>query len=213
MFSHIENCGYKIYGNKHIKEVFLSEDSYNYDWKKDTLAIQNETDVFNILIYLYGLINSQFSIYPEYKMWLGMEDGPSLEPYAIVYDKKREICVSENFIFSSIDGLVSNQIKEIRKAHNDLLTIINDYGLSDILSTKLMIDYSDRSDRKPEINKEYDEIELPYKYFSKKWVCLRLTLDINKLNEVYSGLFRLYGNNELIRDHELNSICPLYVYE
>lgn len=212
MFSNMENCGYKIYNNPCITPVFLSKDSYNYQYG-DRLVTSAENIIFTNLIYLYGLLNNNFPIYHEYKMWIGMEKGPNIEPYAIIYDKKKNICVSDNFIFSSIDGLVSDQIKEVKKAYNDLLTTINNHNLSDILKTKLIIDYEDRYNKKPKVNEEYDKVTLPYKYFSEKWICLRLILDTNKLNEVYSGFFRLCGNNELVRDNELNSICPLYVYE
>ena len=84
MFNKTENCGYKIHNNKHIREVFLSEDSYDYAFEENSLVSKNENIIFNILIYLYGLLNVNFPFHKEYNTWSGMEKGPSLEPYCVI---------------------------------------------------------------------------------------------------------------------------------
>lgn len=165
----------------------------------------NQKIYLNVLIRLCNWLTTNARYEESYAEWVITTEGINVRPHAIVFDDKNDKITMDAELFSGIimEGIISKQIKEIKKGMINLKQLIKDNNLNNIIDIKPAIVYWDDDDCKPRKN---NNATVKTKYFSKKIPIIRFTLTKSKIKDEMIGFLMLMGSENHIFDNVNKSI-------
>jgi hypothetical protein len=194
---------YAGYDYQRLIELKEDKDIDYYTNTKDVKIMgDKDKEYVKFLIYLCGWLTKNAKKEASYKEWLITKDGVNIIPQAIVFDDKYNKIVMDVELFKGIllEGIVSNQVKEIKKAIINIKQFLKNNKLNDIITIKPAINYWDDSDTIPIKRGEFSDCDVPGDYFSKKVPAMRITIDKSKLTDEIIGLLLLIGDSNIMFD-------------
>lgn len=146
----------------------------------------------NILHELEAHLNPKLE---EYEKWRIMSDPKNHRLYALdtYYSKDGDklLITSEPFCWLCIDGMVSHQMRAVKMRIAEIKLALAITGLDK--AVKVVPEITRHSSAGIQKNKYYDEVELPYKYFSNKSIELGFTVNLELLDPLRYGYFKTLG--------------------
>jgi hypothetical protein len=144
----------------------------------------------------------------EYANWRITSDPKNHRLYALstyyLKNKDKLLIISEPFCWLSLEGMVSHQMKAVKMRIAEIKLALAITGLDK--AVKFVPDVVQHPNAKIQKNKYYDEVSLPYKYFSNKSIELRFTVDLELLDPLRYGYFKTLGfpltRSELLQDND-----------
>lgn len=144
----------------------------------------------------------------EYANWIITSDPKNHRLYALdTYYLKAEdklLITSEPFCWLGLEGMVSHQMKAVKMRIAEIKLALAITGLDK--AVKFVPEVAHRFSTKIQKNKYYDEDESPYKYFSNKSIELKFTVNLELLDSLRYGYFKILGfpltRLELLQDND-----------
>lgn len=128
----------------------------------------------------------------EYEKWRITADLKNHRLYALdtYYSKDEDklLITSEPFCWLCIDGMVSHQMKAVKMRIAEIKLALAITGLDK--AVKVVPEIAHCSHTGIQKNKHYDEVELPYKYFSNKSIELGFIVNLELLDSLRYGYFK-----------------------
>ena len=191
-------CGYSSDDLYEIDE----EDKFEYFELKEGYAkiiTKKEKEYLQLIINIFNYITEVAEYDSSYKEWLITQRGIYLDPNGIVFDHKNNKIVTDVCLFRGLllEGMVSEQVKEMKKGILEIKRILKNTGLDKVIVVKPIVIYEDSDETKPCINNQNN-----YKsnYFSKKIVACRITIDLKSINNAVKGFLALLGTKAYLFD-------------
>jgi hypothetical protein len=191
-------CGYSSDDLYEIGE----EDKFEYFELKEgytKIITEEEKEYLQLVINIFNYITEVAKYDLSYKEWLITQGGIYLDPDSIVFDHKNNKIVTDACLFRGLllEGMVSEQVKEMKKGIIEVKRILKDTGLDTVIAVKPTVIYEDSDKTKPCINNQNN---YGSNYFSKKIVACRITIDSKSINNAVKGFLTLLGTKAYLFD-------------
>lgn len=188
------NKAYCGYSSNDLYEIGEEDNFEDFELKEGYAKIitKKEKEYLKLVINIFNYITEVAEYDLSYKEWLITQRGIYLDPDSIVFDHKNNKIVIDACLFRGLllEGMVSEQVKEMKKGILEVKRILKDTGLDTVITVKPTIIYKDSDKTKPCINNQ-DDYES--NYFSKKIVACRITVDLKSINNAVKGFLTLLG--------------------
>lgn len=216
MLTDKEYAGYKTNKLIELKEKD-SIDAYESTCKNIKELKGKYKEYVDILLCLCNWLTDNSKYEKSYADWVTTDAGVNLIPRSIVFDNKNDKIVMDVELFQGIvmEGIISEQAKEIKKAMINIKQILKNNLLDKIVNIKPAVNYWDDHDTVPGKRGAKDIASNSYfksEYYSKKVIVGRITINKYKLTNAIAGFFKLLGTNNHIFDNVNNNLDQSLIY-
>lgn len=193
------NKAYCGYSSDDLYEIGEEDKFEDFELKEGYAKVitKKEKECLKLVINIFNYITEMAEYESSYKDWLITQRGIYLDPDSIVFDHKNNKIVIDACLFRGLllEGMVSEQVKEMKKGIIEVKRILKDTGLNTVIAVKPTVIYENSDKTKPYINKQ-DDYES--NYFSQKIVACRITIDLKSINKAIKSFLALLGTKQYL---------------
>lgn len=193
------NKAYCGYSSDDLYEIGEEDKFEDVELKEGYAKVitKKEKEYLKLVINIFNYITEMAEYESSYKNWLITQRGIYLDPDSIVFDHKNNKIVIDACLFRGLllEGMVSEQVKEMKKGIIEVKRILKDTGLNTVIAVKPTVIYENSDKTKPYINKQ-DDYES--NYFSQKIVACKITIDLKSINKAIKSFLALLGTKQYL---------------